>query len=170
MTGPPTRFLPGLLVAVALVVGWRTLASTRQVLHVGKAGDITPAKQAILDQEAAERKLLSRVATEDSLLKDLQGGRIPDPFHPSPPAPPPHRDGTQPPVIVATIPQPSVVMAIVEPARQEVILRIGAAESPRLRKGSSWRGWSIVRIDRDVVEIENQDHEKAYIPVPNLKR
>jgi hypothetical protein len=56
-------------------------------------------------------------------------------------------------------------MVIVEPSRQEVILGLGSQESPRLRVGGSWKGWNILRIDRDVVEIENQQHEKAYVPV-----
>ena len=71
---------------------------------------------------------------------------------------------------IVRLPRPSVVMVIVEQARQEVILRLGSQESPRLRVGNSWKGWSIVRIDRDIVEIENQDHEKAYVPVPNVRR
>ncbi len=169
MIGSQTKLLPGLLIAVVLVAGWRTMVSTRQVLGGAKPGEMTPEKQQIMDQEAAERRLLSRVAIEDSLLGALRkAGRLPDPFNPTTTVKPTTDPKIKPEPV--RLPRPSVVMVIVEPARQEVILRLGSQESPRLRVGSVWKGWSIIRIDRDIVEIENQDHEKAYVPVPNVRR
>ncbi len=168
MIAPPTKLLPGLLIAVALVAGWRTTVSTRQVLGGTKAGEVTPEKQRIIEQETAERRLLTRVATDDSLLGALRkSARVPDPFNPTSGVKPPDTTVKPEPI---RLPRPTVVMVIVEPARQEVILRLGSTESPRLRVGNAWKGWSIVRIDRDIVEIENQDEGKAYVPVPNVRR
>ena len=170
MNGAPTRLLPGLLVAVVLLAGWRTMASTRQVLSGTKPGEITAEKRQILDQEASERRLLSRVATDDSLLGALRNaGRLQDPFHPSP-AQRQNTGGPQPPPEPPRLQTPNVVMVIIEPTRQEVILRMGGQESPRLRAGSVWRGWTINRIGRDVVKIESLDHQKEDLPVPNLNR
>jgi hypothetical protein len=163
MSGTPSRLLPGLLVAVVLLAGWRTMASTRQVLGGSDAGKLTPEQQKMMEEDAAEKRVLRRVASDDSLLNALRKApRLPDPFHPTPP-PRPVSDQVKPEPV--RLPRPTVVMVIVEPSRQEVILGLGSQESPRLRVGGSWKGWNILRIDRDVVEIENQQHEKAYVPV-----
>lgn len=165
MNGAPTRVLPALLAIVALFAGWRTLASTRQVLQ-GGSGTPREERQAILNEEAAERMLLSRVVADDSLLKALdKAGKLPDPFNPRPPEvavkPKVEKPPDKPLVVL-----PTVAFAAVSLERPEVILRLGSRESPRLRKGDGWEGWSIVRIDRDVVEIEGYE-QKAYLRVPN---
>ena len=165
MNGTPPRMIPGLLFVVALLAGWRTVASTRQVLQGTNGTPPSSTKSAVLSEDDTDRKLLSRAAMDDSLLTALdKAGRLPDPFDPKPPEVA-HTTITKPPEPPPVV-VPTVAFAAVAAQRPEVILRIGGQESPRLRVGGVWQGWTVAKIDRNGVEVEGFG-QKAHLRVPN---
>ena len=116
-------------------------------------------------EEARERRLLERAARDDSLLVALQTGKVPDPFRPRPAVGP-----SRPRVVAETVVEtPSVVLSAFDRERPEVILRIGEKVSNRLTQGQVWEGWTIVLIDKSIVELTGYG-KSISIPVPNQTR
>ncbi len=164
MSRAPERVLPALLVLVALVAGWRTLASTRAVLGGARIGTLSADRQAAVREESKEQALIARLVRDDSTLAAIEKARIPgDPFRPrlvegpSRPKPPPPE-----PVIVT----PAVVLCAFDRERPEVVLRIGELTSGRLTLNQTWEGWTVALIDRSAVELTGYDRT-VRIPVPN---
>jgi hypothetical protein len=158
--------LPALLLLVALVAGWRTIASMRVVLGGGGARPASADRVALAVEESNETRLLQRTARDDSLLAALASGRLPaDPFRArrsavSTTVRPTLKPSERP------VETPSVVLSAFDAARPEIILRIGDRVSGRLAQGQSWEGWTVVSIDRAVVEISGFDRT-VRLQVPN---
>lgn len=163
MSRAPARVLPALLALVALVAGWRTLASTRAALRGGGSGGLSADRQLTMREEAKEQKLIAQAVSEDSLLAALESAKLPpDPFRPRP-----YGGPVKPkPVVAPEVVTPVVILSAFDTDRPEVVLGMGEKSSGRLTQGAIWEGWTIVLIDRTSVELSGFG-KTVRISVPN---
>ena len=169
MNGERSWLGPALLAAVALLIGWRTIASTRFVLRNVKPTEISAEIKTYVAAQAKEESLLARVRASDALLARLGGGESAlDPFHPRiirvAPSPEAATTRTEPKPPAAEA--PSVVLAAVDIARPEVVLKLGEQVSGLLTQGAVWNGWTVLAITPQGVEVEGFGR-KIRLAIPN---
>jgi len=154
------------LVVVVAVIGWQVAASTKATLPKVTAIDTSPELKTFNAALAQKESLLTRVRSDDALLSSLaQRGVAGDPFHArSASAPPAAATGEEAPPVSSEL--PSVILAAVDGARPEAVLRIGEEVSELLSKDAVWRGWKILSITDDGIEVEGFGR-RARLPIPN---
>lgn len=164
---PDRQWLGSLgLVVVAAIIGWQVAESTKATLPNVTEIDMSPELKTFNAALAHKESLLARVRSEDSLLATLaQRGVAGDPFHARfAAAAPTASPGEEAPA--ATSELPVVILAAVDGARPEVVLRIGDQVSELLSKDAVWRGWKIISITDDGIEVEGFGR-KARLSIPN---
>jgi len=155
----------GLLV-VAAVIGWQVAASTKATLPKVTSIDTSLELKTFNAALAHKESLLTRVRSDDSLLSSIaRSGVASDPFHArSAAAAPVAAAGESAPAASSEL--PSVVLAAVDGARPEVVLRIGEQVSELLSKDAVWQGWKIIAITDDGIDVEGFGR-RARLPIPN---